>query len=121
MGGEIEKRGTVDIKRLVEKARSDVALANPVGFLIRLMSGEEINGEHLSLRDRMDVAKFLTGRLVPQVDMADLEGGANTRTPPPLVISLNVSPQESLKVVEEQAERDKNTIDVIANAVGLTK
>lgn len=108
-------RPTIDFKAMVDKARGDVALANPVGFLIRLMGGEQIDGERLGIRDRMDVAKFLTGRMVPQLESHEVTT-EQKGLPPPLVISLNVSPAESLQVVKAQDERDKNTVvDIVSD------
>lgn len=94
----------VDLKKLVDRARGDIALANPVNFLIRLMAGEEIGEEKLGLRDRMEVAKFLAGRQVPQLQAMELTGeGGNPLLPPPLTITLAVSKNE-LKTVSEGLE-----------------
>jgi hypothetical protein len=116
MATNLTKSPVVDLKRLVDKARADVALSNPVGFLIRLMGGEEFDGEKLSIRDRMDVAKFLTGRLVPNLESHEVTSEVKGM-PPPLVISLNVTPQESMKVVSDQAKRDKNASERVEAVV----
>lgn len=106
----------VDLKKLVDKARADVALSNPVGFLIRAMGGEEIDGERLGIRDRVEVAKFLTGRIVPQLEAHEVTAEVRGM-PPPLVISLNVTPQESMRVVSDQTERNNNSAEVVEHIV----
>ncbi len=92
---------TVDLKKLAEKARGDIAVANPITFLIRLMGGEDVDGERLDIRGRMDVAKFLAGRWLPQLQAMELsDPNGNSLLPPPLTIMLSVS-QNDLKSVTE--------------------
>lgn len=91
--GALERKTGLNISKLVEKARGDVALANPVAFLIRMMNGEYIDGEQLDLRARVDVAKFLAARMMPAVEPEDVTGEVRGTTQP-LTIILNAAPGE---------------------------
>ncbi len=84
-----------NIMQAVSKFREDIVIANPVSFLVRAMSGEEFEGEKLSLRERVEVAKFLGARIVPTVAPEERGiGSAAPVTPPPLTIVLHATPGE---------------------------
>lgn len=112
----------VDLRKLADRARGDIAIANPVAFLIRLMGGEEMDGEKLDIRGRMDVAKFLAGRWLPQLQAMELsDPNGNSLLPPPLVIQLAVS-KNDLKDVTEAGMRmeervEHSIIDAISSPV----
>ena len=95
------KGRAIKVQELVDKARSDVALANPVAFLIRAMGGEEIDGEKVSLRDRVEIAKFLAGRIMPQMQSAEMAGAGGNAVVAPLRIELYSSPGVAPSVVDE--------------------
>lgn len=77
------------IAKAVDNFRGDIIYANPVSFLVRNMNGEEFEGERLSIRDRVEVAKFLASRIMPVVGAEDMGQGKGNVTPPPLTIILN--------------------------------
>ena len=73
-GKAIKRSGKARASRL-----RDVAFdAHPAEFLIAIMQGEVIKGEDgpASLRDRIDVAKFLTNKLVGNAAQQPLEDSA---------------------------------------------
>ena len=47
--------------------------ADPVGFLIRVMNGEEIDGQKPDLRSRIAVARFLASKAHPDLKAVDVE------------------------------------------------
>ncbi len=50
------------------------AEADPIGFLMRIVAGEEISGEVPSLSMRADVALRLTGKILPDMKALELSG-----------------------------------------------
>jgi hypothetical protein len=101
---QIEAASGFDIKAFVQKSRADIALANPISFLLRAMSGEEFPNqtsgekESLSLRDRVELGKHLMKYVAPQAESTDIGGGAKNVTPPSLTIVMNSSISTPQKV-----------------------
>jgi hypothetical protein len=54
--------------------------ADPVGFLIRVMNGEEIDGQKPDLRSRIAVARFLVSKAHP--DLKAVEVGVDVQLVP---------------------------------------
>ncbi|NDD54072.1 hypothetical protein EBZ39_09370 [bacterium] len=79
--------GSDDVTKLIEKARGDVAAANPVLFLIRIMNGEEIDGVSASLSQRIEIAKKLSDKQLANLQSTELTGkDGKDLLPPALVI-----------------------------------
>ena len=79
----------VDVQALVENSRADVAKANPVSFLIRLMNGEEIEGKSVSLKERMAIAMYLGNKQLANLQATELTGkDGKDLVPAPLIIQL---------------------------------
>jgi hypothetical protein len=115
---KITKQEVNAIKNAVEKFRGDIIFSNPIAFLVRNMNGEEFEGERLSIRDRVEVAKFLASRIMPVVGAEDMGMGKVGVTPPPLTIILNNPAGEKVRGVdtmmlvgESKAEGDENDKD----------
>lgn len=93
-----------DIKGFVARSRNDIAFANPISFLLRAMSGEKFEDEDgnlkgLSLRDRIEVGKFLSKFIIPNVDSEEIGVGSSKNVmPPPLTIIMNNSVPNPVKV-----------------------
>jgi hypothetical protein len=96
MSNELTKKPTEHLwLKSVNKFRNDIAIANPVSFLVQVMNGQEFGGEKLSLRDRVEVAKYLAGRIVPGVSPEERGlGSGGVVTPPPLTIIMHATPAE---------------------------
>lgn len=97
---KITKQEVNAIKNAVEKFRGDIIFSNPIAFLVRNMNGEEFGGERLSIRDRVEVAKFLASRIMPVVGAEDMGQGKGGVTPPPLTIILNTPAAERPRGVD---------------------
>ena len=79
--------GSDDVTKLIEKARGDVAAANPVLFLIRIMNGEEVDGVQASLSQRIEIAKKLADKQLANLQSTELTGkDGKDLLPPALVI-----------------------------------
>lgn len=79
--------GSGDVEKLMQKARGDVAAANPVLFLIRIMNGEEVDGVQASLSQRIEIAKKLADKQLANLQSTELTGkDGKDLLPPALVI-----------------------------------
>lgn len=108
----------VDLRKLADKARGDIALANPVSFLIRIMSSGELDGESVDVRARMDIAKFLSTRWLPQLQAMELsDPNGNSLLPPPLTIMLSVTKNDLNAVTEAEAVEMKTVEQTLAEGV----
>lgn len=85
---DIVKDGEISIKRMLNKARSDIALADPVGWLIRVATTGQLDGEPVGARDRIAIMMKMAEKLVPNADERLIDDDKK-KSLPPLQIILN--------------------------------
>lgn len=99
----------LNLKKMIAKARSDIALANPVMFLIRTMNGEDISGETATLREKIDIAKYLASKVVGNADDKMLEGQERAQVPALQIIlhggSASMQSPQVVDVTPEEVAR----------------
>lgn len=55
------------------------AQADPIGFLTRVLSGEEIDGERATLTQRVEVACKLAAKIIPDLRGVELSGAGGEK------------------------------------------
>jgi hypothetical protein len=95
MGNITKTQEKFAIAKAVDRFRTDIVYANPVSFLVRAMNGEEFDGEKMTIRDRVEVAKFLASRIMPVVNAEDMGQGKGVVAPAPLTIILNTGDRKA--------------------------
>ena len=115
--GDIVKHGEISIRKMLNKARSDIALADPVGWLIRVAQSGQLDGEMVAARDRIAIMMRMAEKIVPNADEKTADTNQKMQMPPLQIILnggrpnnagfqevINVSPtskSEVMKMVDE--------------------
>ena len=87
--------------------RVAIAKENPIGFLLAVARGDEINGEVLPLKERVNVAMFLSNKVVSNIAPAQMDTGPGDSDPAKWTIALAELPETEDVDTEEAVDSDE--------------
>ena len=88
------------------KIRLAIAKENPIGFLLAVARGDEIDGEVLPLKERVNVAMFLSNKVVSNIAPAQMDTGVGDSDPAKWTIALAELPEAKDVDQEEAGDSD---------------